>query len=221
MLHASAQSSLSIRLPALLVHLPLCRALPVHSAVLSVASGALRDFFEAKVAQQSNGSGSDLSNGNGIHHSLASAAHLSSSYHLASNGLHLHVSRGCSPLLTLSWERHSRLLAGWARRGCTCGAFSHRARHGCPARSSPSGLTAHAASGACSSTGGMLRCPTRGQRAQPGRLHPEAPGSLPALHIPPRRGGRAGRGHGRLGCGHSHSTQRCVLPHSRAAEQVS
>lgn len=117
MLHVSAQSSLSTRLPALPFHLIRCRALPVHSAVLSVASGALRDFFEAKVAQQSNGNGIDLGNGNGIHHSLASAAHLSSSYHLASNGLHLHVSRGCSPLLPLSRERHSRLLAGWARRG--------------------------------------------------------------------------------------------------------
>jgi hypothetical protein len=59
------------------------RALPVHSAVLSVASGALRDFFDAK--QQANG------NGNGVHHSLASAAHLGSSYHLSSNGVHLQV----------------------------------------------------------------------------------------------------------------------------------
>lgn len=62
------------------------RALPVHSAVLSVASGALRDFFDSQTAQQANG------NGNGIHHGLASAAHLGSLYHLSSSGVNLDVS---------------------------------------------------------------------------------------------------------------------------------
>ncbi|KAI7840616.1 hypothetical protein COHA_005638 [Chlorella ohadii] len=73
------------------------RALPVHSAVLSVASGALRDFFDSQTAQQANG------NGNGIHHGLASAAHLGSLYHLSSSGVNLDVV--CADTLPSSTER--------------------------------------------------------------------------------------------------------------------
>lgn len=108
-------------------------------------------FFEAKVAQQSNGNGIDLGNGNGIHHSLASAAHLSSSYHLASNGLHLHVA--CSDALPVGSElsldgftlkrlahflrftyhpdevgRVDYLLPGAARTLSACARLAHRLR---------------------------------------------------------------------------------------------
>ena len=64
------------------------RALPVHSAVLSVASGALRDFFDAKAAAAAQANG----DGGGVLHSLGSAPHLGSSYMLSSSGAHLDVS---------------------------------------------------------------------------------------------------------------------------------
>lgn len=66
---------------------PPSRALPVHSPVLSVASGALREFFDAKAAAAQ-------ANGGGVLHSLGSAPHLGSSYMLSASGTHLDVRAG-------------------------------------------------------------------------------------------------------------------------------